>query len=203
MKDNVAQPETPPTREMTAERILRMMAVAVAALCLAGGVIQMIVAWRDPAQGPAIGLSHLGLFAAFGIALSGLLLGMSVIVRYSSGLQAALIRMEKYQYEVGAAASQKPAENLEAPVGDGTLSMFDPVTGTTDAAPGPPPPWQDILSLLQQMRDNALLTDEERKLKREHAEEAEFAQAKELVASLTAEGDFVRTRQIIETFLSR
>lgn len=188
---------------MTAERILRIMAVAVAALCLAGGLIQMVVAWRDPAQGAAMGLSHLGLFAAFGIALSGLLIGMSVMVRYSSGVQAALIRMEKYQYEVGAAAAQKPAETLEAPVGDGTLSMFDPATGTTDAVQGPPPPWQDILSLLQQMRDNALLTDDERKQKRQHAEEAEYAQAKELVASMTAEGDFVRARQIIETFRAR
>lgn len=203
MTEKAVQTESIERRESSADRTLRILAVVALILCVAGGVLRLIANWRDPTEGLSIGLSILGLYSALGVAIFGMLMGLSVLVRYSSHLEAALIRMEKYQYEVGAAAGAKQADALDVPVGEGTLSMFDPTTGTTDAPASSPPPWQELVSLLQQMRDNSLLTDEERVIKREQSENAEFEQATELLKSLTREGDFVRARQVVETFKAR
>lgn len=206
MKDDTVQSESPAQRELPPERILRLAGIAAPILCVLGGIIQLIIAWRDPAEGMAAGINMLVAFLAVGVALWGLMFGLSIVVKNTNAMHAALIRLEKYQYEIGPSAgtgtAAKQSESLDVPVGEGTLSMFDPATGTTEGAQVAPP-WQELVGLLQQMRDNSLLSDEERTLKRQHAEDSEYAQAMEVIEALKGEGDFVRARQVVETFRSK
>ncbi|RIK66434.1 MAG: hypothetical protein DCC65_09840 [Planctomycetota bacterium] len=200
-------------RELPADRFLRGLGILSIALCVVGGVARVMPALRNPDESNIAAVGVFGVYLALGVGLAGLLFGLAAMLRYLDSLQAALIRVEKYQYEIGTAQAARPQADPppDTSLGDATLPLFDQDPAIQDGSPPPSaqepgpstPHWTELIQVLQDIRDNSLLSDEERRSKRQHAEERDVSHASDAIRELAREGDFARIRQILDTLRSR
>ena len=129
------------------------------------------------------------------MACAGLLVGLSLILRGLRDLHSALIRVERYQYEIGTASPPGPPSPLpSAP--DSTDRGDETVVELPSPAPesveNHPPPWGEIVRLLEDIRDNSLLTESERQEKRHQTAERELLQTQKSIAAHIEGGDYAR-----------
>lgn len=203
------QPNPAEGRRLRDERLLRRLGVFVLALCVTGGAARLVWALSHPDEPNVAAFGLFGVYVALGLAMAGLLFGLSAMLRYLDSLQSSLIRVEKYQYELGAAAPSRDAVSPEdTSHGDGTLPLFEDVPTSTAAASAAmqapdsggmaPAQLQELVQLLKDIRDNSLLSEEERRHKRLRAEEIEFSQTRETALALSRQGNFPRARQLVE-----
>ncbi len=198
------------------ERWLRCLGVFVLVLCLLGGLAKLAWALRSPEEANVAAFGLFGVYVALGLALAGLLFGLAAMIRYLDSLQSALIRVEKFQYEIGVAGQTRTAGPTEDPsLGDATLPLFEQPAisetphgaavslSTIEPATGASTQMQELVQLLKDIRDNSLLSEDERREKRLRAEEIEFAQTRETALALSSQGDFPRARQIVENLKLR
>ncbi len=171
--------------------MVRAYATSALALFILAGLLYFASAWTDSAAVLAVG--RLAALLAAGATCAGLLLGISAAMRTLRTIRTALTRVEQFQYERAAAAKEAP-EGEAASLGDATLPIKDPPT--TD--PLGTAPWHEILPLLRDIRDNSLLSAEERREKKLRSADAEFQLAREAVETLIGDHDFVRARQVAE-----
>lgn len=211
-KTNQSRPDQ--KRELPVDRLLRGLGVLSILLCVIGGVARLVPAILNPAESNIAAIGVFGVYLALGVALAGLLFGLAAMLRYLDSLQAALIRVEKYQYEIGTAQSARqsaePAAAADTSLGDATLPLFDQEPVLQPAISTPPqeqspasPHWVELIQVLQDIRDNSLLSEDERRHKRQNAEERDFTQTTEAIRTLVGDGDFGRVRQLIDGLRAR
>lgn len=181
--------------------VIGVIGVAAGALLFAGEVAKEGGSWTT-ALALFIACSGAGCAAAAG------LLVLSSLLSSLNRFHEALARLERYQYEVQTAAAMKSREEaVDRSQGDATLPFFDPSEGAASGTGGGgasgvgAAAWSEMVQLLREMRDNSLLSDEERREKRSRLEQAAFAQATEAVRAFTEEGDYVRTRHVMESLM--
>ena len=192
------KPPQPPRRSVTAS-ILRWMGLVVLVLVMAGGGAQ--IAGRAAPDGEL--LTRTGLFilyVAAAIVCGGLFVGLSALLRILRDLHAAITRLEQHRYE----QVELPALRQL----DGT-QIFD--RSAIDKQPPESPrdggaadiPWRDIVTLLEDIRDTSMLTEEQRIEKRTRLTDAEIHIGEARIRELTHAGDFAHAREAAQQLAQR
>lgn len=189
-------PENRPgqTKSSSTPGILRGAGILVIVLFAAMATVRGLWPAEGSASATPARLAEIGITVAVGLALGGLLVGVGALLRLLREVHASLERLERLQTLAGNLRPQptrgdEPPELAEVAERD-SETLDRPVLA--DAA------WQEIASLLRDIRDNSLLSEEERREKRLNVAEDEIHQGQELVRSLTHQGDFVRAREIAD-----
>jgi tetratricopeptide (TPR) repeat protein len=176
-------------------RALRWLAVLVPVLSLAAGVLYLVrVQTRTGAIGiPDIAVALLLVFA--GLVGGGLLYGTFAALRLLRDLKDLSLLAQHTGLEPsaphGAAAhhSDPPTRLIALGVGEHK---------SAEGAKLSEMPWPELLRLLEDIRDNSLLTEAERADKRRRVANDELEDAQAAVWGLSAKGDFVQARQLAE-----
>lgn len=201
MSDASTDARPPLKRRRPTHYLLRAAAVAILALCLAAGTAELVGSWTDGGSARATAIASALVCIALGLGAAAALFGLSAALRGLRSVHSAIVRIEKYQYELGESARTSREESDHA-IGDATLPIHDP-TVPSEAPTQTGVPWQEMLSLLQEMRDNSLLTEAQRQEKRLRNAESDFRQAADSVQAVLREREFARARQIAENLLLR
>ncbi|MBN2559569.1 MAG: tetratricopeptide repeat protein [Phycisphaerae bacterium] len=183
-------------RKSTTPRVLRVLAAVVALLFVAAGAIRLIQRSVDSVSAGTATIGEFGILLGTGLACGGLLLGLSIVLRLVRDLRDSLIRMEQFQYEqhqhgqsVRPLETDRPTAFTTGPASDpGADESGAPLDGSA----------QEIVRLLEDIRDNSLLSEAERHEKRQRVAEEEIQEAQGLIRSLTSEGDFVQASQVAD-----
>jgi len=170
---------------------------ATALLVCGGGVaVLTIVVGGIIAGGPAIANTsagwqhHLELVSllAIGFAVALMLAGMSIAMRVLLRLQASLSNLEGARRELSERAAAPPEQvlNRSGVVGDSLVPSTDSTEG----------PWQEMLDLLREIRENSLLSDDGRREKLARIREDVFAKAHAQIKYFIAQGDYTKAREL-------
>ncbi|MCB9855399.1 MAG: tetratricopeptide repeat protein [Phycisphaerales bacterium] len=194
---DLPQPTPPPDPQKAATVFwLRTMGTVVLILVVLTGAIQMMgrtaLANNETLRVIAQFADYLT-FVIVGIVCSGLLVGLSALLRVLRDLHASFSRIERYQYEQTEAyyASKDPTKL----VGAATPSVSEPVDGVSAQEQVP---WRELLGVLEDIRDTSLLTSDQRMEKRQRVAEAEFEAVTGKIRDRTAQGEFATARELAE-----
>jgi outer membrane protein assembly factor BamD (BamD/ComL family) len=180
---------------MSGYPLLTGLGLATLALLVVSGILRMFGDTGSSGSHFINDLGVLSLFVAIGLASTGLLVGLSLVLRVLRDVHSALVRVERYQYEIGPAHAP-PTVPLPTSPGDETI--VDLASETHDSPSLAQPPWQDIVRLLEDLRDNSLLTESERQEKRRQTADQEIEHAENSIAAQLATGDYARARHLAE-----
>lgn len=176
---------------------LRLMGTAVLLLVILAGAVLIIGRSGEEAfraMAPFTEFAEFALYLAAGLACGGLLVGLSALLRILRDLHASFTRLERYQYEL------KEATEAAAEITRTGLSIVPSATDSDhdDARAVPPASWRELLIVLKDIRDNSLLSREERAEKQQHIADEAIHDATVRIRELTAAGEFAQTREIAE-----
>lgn len=189
--------EPPERRRDHTSAWLRAFGSAVLLVCVIAGAARTLSLFRQEQQYEYVWVSALAEFALFiaaGAACGGILVGLSVLIRILRELRSALERLERFGYE---RADEPTASDRAA---GGTMPEYH---GVEQQDAPPPPPWREILGLLEDIRDNALLTEGQRNEKRRRLADDELQNAAQRIERLSNDGDFSQTREVVEAMLRK
>lgn len=131
------------------------------------------------------------LWFGVGLSVSGLLASCAVLVRLGTDVREGFARLERFQYETRSEAPR--AVDASSAGAAGPSADTETTAGTGGAAQ-----WQEMLILLRDLRDNALLSEEERREKKERVAADEILQTRSTVRSLLAADDFTQARDLAD-----
>ncbi len=190
-------PTGPPRkREPLTAVWLRVMGTVVLLLVVVPGAVFVISRTGKEAyeaMAPFREFAEFALYLAAGMACGGLLVGLSALLRILRDLHASFTRLERYQYELKE-ATEAAAEITR--IGDSITSAGDSDLDDTHATP--PASWNELLIVLEDIRDNSLLSRNERAEKQQRIADEAIHDATARIRELTAEGEYGRTREIAE-----
>lgn len=189
MSDHSEKTGLAPRRKSNTAKRLRVTGAAVVVLCLIAAGFAVASHWGDW-QTANLVLPILVL--ATGLACGGLLWGMAASLGTLHNCCETMLRLEGLSYDLKE-SSRVMAEVDRAPPRDHTLSSGDPddtLFSTTTT------PWRDILTLLEDIRDNSLLSDEERQEKKLRFADEEIQNMAVRIRALTAVGDYAQAREL-------
>jgi len=174
----------------------RILGAVVLSLSVAGGTLLYIF---GPAEMKAADWAVLFLSLAAGLACGGLLLGLSALLRVLRGIHDAALRLEDLSYD---------SRESSRPTGGGERSSISQPAGTVDGDAddtlfSSTTPWREVVALLEDIRDNSLLSDQQREEKRLHVAEEEIHNATLKVRDLTAHGEYAQARQLVAAIVRR
>lgn len=184
----------------TAERWLRWIGVTVFLLTLlGGGVFSLSRHGGESVQAVEgyVGLAEFALYAGAGLAFGGLLVGLSSLLRAMRDVHASFVRFTWLQHEM------KRKETDSASEGDTSSEQLVSDADATDTQISSLEPWREVISLLEDIRDNSLLSNEELVAKRLRVADEELNTAAARIRTLTTEGDFAQTREIAESLVRK
>lgn len=189
---------TPPPEKRKAWTVFWLRAAGSTALMLiiTVGLIDMIGRTERASRVEYQVLADLGqffLYVAAGLVCGGLLVGLSALLRVLRDLHFSFSRIERYQYEQ---TETHYAQQDQA-------TMVSSATGVDeDGGNGSPPdkiPWRELLTVLEDIRDTSLLSEEQRSKKRRRVADEEFDQASARIRERTAQGEFATARDLAES----
>lgn len=187
---------SPRKRESLTAVWLRIMGTVVLLLVVVPGAVFVISRTGKEAyeaMAPFKEFAEFALYLAAGMACAGLLVGLSALLRILRDLHASFTRLERYQYELKetteAAAEITRTGALISTAGDSNLDESHAM---------PPAAWRELLSVLEDIRDNSLLSHQERAEKQQRIADEAILDATARIRELTAAGEYGRTREIAE-----
>lgn len=181
-------------RRSSTARALRVLAMVVLLLFVLVGAVQVFGGTDDSSSFGAAQIGEFGVYLAAGLACGGLLIGVATMLRHLRELHASLIRMEQFQYE-------HRDSSARAADGDNPVQVVSSAERDLDTIDSPAPmdgSWQAVIRLLEDIRDNSLLSEAQRQEKRLRVTDEDIHEAHVLLQSLTGRGDFVQAREIAE-----
>ena len=183
-----------PDGNPSAGRALTVLAATVVVMFVVVGVVRLVSRALDSSS---VGVADVGEFAiilASGLACGGLLFGLSAALRLLRELHASLIRVEQFQYE--RRTSSGGAYDADSPSHGVSATAHDPKADEDAAEMNGS--MQAMIRLLEDIRDNSLLSEEQRREKRRRVADEEIEDAQTLIRSLSAERDFVQARKMAD-----
>ena len=165
-----------------------------------GGVLVMSRAGDESARAVEqfIGLAEFAIIVGVGLALGGLLVGLSSLLRVLNDVHASYVRLAWIQHELKRAEPDGSVIEADRPVSE-LLAADADATDPQFSSDG----WREVISLLEDIRDNSLLSEEERLKKRLLVADDEMHAAAAKIRTLTTEGDFAQTREIAESIVRK
>jgi tetratricopeptide (TPR) repeat protein len=189
-------------------RALPWCAMVLLGLGILGGAMRLITNWRDPSPLTSAEVSEFFLCIMAGMMAAGLLLGLWGMLLLMNELRNALVRVERYQYELGQQKT-RPA----ASVGGDTvldLSLDSDASGgrektaaTLPAATALEIPWREIVLALQDIRDNTLLSETERHQKKSRVAEDLLRSGRAMLTTLIEKREFAAARRMADDLARR
>lgn len=188
MNEVMTSPDPSPAksqrRATRTARILAILAGFVIFLTVITAVVPRIVESIDRPHVMAIEtISDIVSRVAIGIALAGMLLGLASALRVLRQIKNAITRLERFEYE------SKPAHPSDSAAG----SKESETSAQKSALQ-----MHEMLLLLRDIRDNSLLSEEERREKKGRVASDEVRNAQQLIRGLVDEGAFAQARQMAE-----
>lgn len=188
-------------RKPSPERFLRILAGVVFVLFAIVGLVRIGSRQGEALFIAATELGEFMLYAVCGLACGGLLIGFSALLRVLRDLHESFIRLEKYQYERGGLAQPVGSESDLAATTPKTTAPTKITRSETDGHTLPgvsETEWKQVIGLLQDIRDNALLPEQQRAEKKQRIADEELQQAHLRITTLTQQGQFTQAREIAE-----
>jgi len=189
-----AQPSPPanaaPRRRGTrTSQTLIALAAVVLILSIATAVLgHLSVLLERPAGSTIDMLAEVCKSLGVGFALAGVLLGMAAALRMLRQIRSALVRLERFEYEArGGAPGPTSATGGSAPTTDA-----DPAKSSASLH------LQEMVLTLRDIRDNTLLSEDERRDKKRRVAADEIRTAQQLVQTLIQSSDFNHARQVAD-----
>lgn len=130
--------------------------------------------------------------AGAGIALGAVVLASASLLSVLQEIREALGRVERFQYE---REGSSPARLDDPPSQRGGVPNGEPGVAEGGAAHHSGQ-WQELLLLVRDIRDNTLLSDEERSAKKLRVRDDELRQARTLLKAKIERGEFAEARQL-------
>ncbi len=199
MDQPCSEKPAPLSRNQAVAHSLRLVAWTVPVLLVVVGAVRLV---HRAFSGDSVRIEHFEEFVIFlagSMASAGLLLGLSEAARFLRDLRESLIRLEQFQYERRGAArpaeTEHPTRIVSPPLASGS-----PVA---DAPGGGEGRMADVLRLLEDIRDNSLLSEAERREKRLRVAEEDLRQAEAAVRGHVQRGEFVQGRQVAERMVRK
>ena len=193
--------ERPPTEKQPWQKqksstsyALRVLGAVVVLLFVLSGAALLIWETDDaPLLGGTV-IGTIGIYLAAGLTCGGLLVGVAAMLRLLREMHASLVRMEQFQYE-------RHDSSSEVTIADRSTQAMPAAVRESDTIDSPHPmdgSWQDMIRLLQDIRDNSLLSEAQREKKKLHVAEEELHDAKVFLRTLVTRRDFVQAREIAQ-----
>lgn len=196
MSDHFKKTGPAPRRKSTTAVWLQAIGVAAIALCLVASGLAVASGWSD---WKAANLVLPALALAAGLAFGGLLWGLAALLRVLGSLHDAILRLEGLSYDLKDPSRMTTAEIDRAPSRDITTTGGDP----DETLLSSPAPWREIVTLLEDIRDNSLLCDDERQEKKLRFADEEIQNVAVRIRALTTDGDYAQARELVSSMLRR
>jgi len=178
-------PAKPQRRATRTARTLAILAGFIFFLSVITAVVPRIVESVDRPHFATIEtISEIVSRVAIGVALAGLLLGLASALRVLRQIKNALARLERFEYE------SRPASTT----GSDSSSSKDAESSAQKSAVQ----LHEMLLILRDIRDNSLLSEEERREKKSRVASDEVRHAQQLIRGLVDEGSFAQARQMAD-----
>jgi hypothetical protein len=169
-------------RAVRTARILAILAGLVLVLTVVTAVIPRIFELVDRPHVVALeAIADIVGRVAVGLALATMLLVLASAHRLQHQLKDALSRLERFEYE------KTPRADSSAPAGE-----------TESSAQKTALQMHEMLLMLRDIRDNSLLSEEERREKKSRVSSDDVRHAQQLIRGLVDEGSFAQARQMAE-----
>ncbi len=186
-------PNNPPERLartfFTRRRVL-MVAGLIAGLTVAA---TLLVALGRLKAGAALDLSllaDLALGLLLGIGVAAILVALSSLTQFTESLIIRVADLERLSAGIHTAAADLARHAAQSHVEPG--GEQEEVLARVRAA------CDEMLVILRDVRDNSLLSDEQRREKAVRVEQRELAEANARIEKLTADGDFSRASELLD-----
>jgi len=186
-------PNHPPerlARTLFTRRRVLMVAGLIAGLTLAA---TLLVAFGRLKTGAALDLSllaDLALGLLLGIGVAAILVALSSLTQFTESLIARVSDLERLSAGIHTAAADLARHAAQSHVEPG--GEQEEVLARVRAA------CDEMLVILRDVRDNSLLSDEQRREKAVRVEQRELAEANARIEKLTADGDFSRASELLD-----
>ncbi|MCA9256641.1 MAG: tetratricopeptide repeat protein [Phycisphaerales bacterium] len=198
---DLPQPTPPPDRSKSSTATafwLRAMGTAVLIMILVLGAIEMMGRTQLASNPTLLQLASIReylLYVVVAIVSGGLLVGLSALLNVLRDLHTSFSRIERYQYEQTEAyyASKDSAPHAVTGTHATTADTTDLASAHQEHVP-----WRELLTVLEDIRDTTLLTNEQRSEKRRRVAEEEFENATGRIRERTAQGEFATARELAE-----
>ncbi|HWL93138.1 MAG TPA: hypothetical protein VNT79_06360 [Phycisphaerae bacterium] len=194
MTDHSKPPPPQNERESRTAVWLRGVGTIVLLLLVFTGAIEVFTrtGWIEPPISAFLtDFNRFALYIVAGLGLGGLLVGIAALLRVLRDLHNSFTRMERFQYErVDATAA---AADTERSARHATPAKSEAIESEAAARAAN---WKEIASLLADIRDNALLSEDDRNRKRVRVANEEIAAAADRVQVLMGEGDYAQAREL-------
>jgi tetratricopeptide (TPR) repeat protein len=172
--------------------LLFWLGIAVALAAALAGASPLLLRLVSGPPWPAGGISEAIIRLALGLGLAGILVGLSTLLRIGLRLHSSLVRLEVHLTEA-AASGRRPADSPAPSAPAPGESPQAPVPAAGDSRDGR---WQEMLLLMQDIRDNTLLSEEQKAEKRLHLTRSEIEAGAARVRSLLSAGDILQARDL-------
>lgn len=139
----------------------------------------------------AIGFAEIMEFCLWfgvGLSVSGMLASCAVLVRLVTSVREGFARLERFQYEqrIEFARDRESAPGRATPDSDAASSAVGAAQ------------WQELIMLMRDVRDNALLSEPQRELKRDRLMSDDVQQMRQAVQALIDGHDFNQARAMAD-----
>lgn len=190
MNEQMNSPDPSPNpsqrRATRTARTLAILAGFIFFLSVISAVVPKIVESVDQPHLPAIeAIADIVSQIAIGIAFAGMLLGLASALRVLRQIKNAITRLERFEYE------RNPAHPSGS---DSAASPRDSESSTQKTTLQ----IHEMLLILRDIRDNSLLSEEERREKKGRVASEDVRHAQQLIRGLVDEGSFAQARQMAE-----
>ncbi len=195
MSDHSKKTSPAPRRKSVTAPWLQAVGAAAIVLCLLAGGLAVASHWSD---WKTAGLVLPALALAAGLAFGGLLWGLAALLRVLRSLHDSILRLEGLSYDLRD-SSNAMTEADRAPLRDPTTAGDD----SDETLFSSPTPWREIVTLLEDIRDNSLLCDDERQEKKLRFADEEIQNVAVRIRALTTKGDYAQARELVSSMHRR
>ncbi len=188
------QPPNAPSERLARTFLTRRRVLVVAGL-IAGLTVAatLLVALGRLKSGAALDLSllaDLALGLLLGIGVAAILVALSSLTQFTESLIARVADLERLSAGIHAAAADLARHAAQSHTE--SSGEQEEVLARVRAA------CDEMLVILRDVRDNSLLSDEQRREKAVRVEQRELAEANARIEKLTADGDFSRASELLD-----
>ncbi len=184
---------------------LRVLGIVVMALFVVVGVLRLASRSGEASPMGLAELAEFGLFVVLGIVCGGLFSGISSMLKALRGLHASMVRVEQIEIKKGSETTGDTDTRVTLPSSASAASETEKKAEATPAvsAVAGDGQWQQLLTMVDDLRDSMLLTPEERKEKRRFVFDRDLFEARNAVQNAADKGDFAQARELADALCRR